>query len=60
MQQFIDGFFNLAILERTWWYVLQGFGMTLQLCLVVVPVGLAFAAAAFFASRDFRRAAAFL
>ncbi len=41
MQQFIDGFFNLAILERTWWYVLQGFGMTLQLCLVVVPVGLA-------------------
>jgi polar amino acid transport system permease protein len=41
MQQFIDSFFNIAILERTWWFVIQGFGMTLQLCLVVVPVGLA-------------------
>lgn len=33
-------FFNLAIMGETWPVVLRGLGMTLLLCLVVVPLGL--------------------
>ncbi|HVL58046.1 MAG TPA: amino acid ABC transporter permease [Burkholderiaceae bacterium] len=34
-------FFNLAILREAWPFLLKGFGMTVLLCLVVVPLGLA-------------------
>ncbi len=41
MQTLIDNFFNLEIVVAAWPILLQGFGMTLLLCAVVVPVGLA-------------------
>jgi polar amino acid transport system permease protein len=37
----IHGFFNVSILAQAWPYLLAGFWMTVKLCLVVVPLGLA-------------------
>ena len=41
MQLFLDSFFNLAVLQATWPFLWRGFLMTLQLCIVVVPLGVA-------------------
>ena len=39
MQLFIDSFFNIEVLKATWPFLWRGFLMTLQLCAVVVPLG---------------------
>jgi polar amino acid transport system permease protein len=41
VQQILDVFFNLAILERAWPFLVRGMAMTAALSLVVVPLGLA-------------------
>jgi polar amino acid transport system permease protein len=41
MEALIQGFFNTAILAQAWPYLLAGFWMTVKLCLVVIPLGLA-------------------
>jgi polar amino acid transport system permease protein len=41
MEALIHGFFNVAILAEAWPFLLAGFWMTVKLCLVVVPIGLA-------------------
>ena len=41
MQQILEVFFNLVILERAWPFLLRGIEMTAALSLVVVPVGIA-------------------
>jgi polar amino acid transport system permease protein len=41
MQQILEVFFNIAVLERAWPFLLRGVGMTAALSLVVVPVGVA-------------------
>jgi len=41
MDQLLDNFANLAVLKESLPYLLQGLAMTLKLCLVVVPLGLA-------------------
>jgi len=41
MQQILEVFFNVAILERAWPFLWRGVQMTLALSLVVVPVGVA-------------------
>jgi polar amino acid transport system permease protein len=41
MQQILEVFFNLAILERTWPFLWRGVQMTILLSLVVVPIGVA-------------------
>ena len=40
MESLIENFFNLDIMVQAFPTVLRGFGMTLKLCLVVIPVGL--------------------
>ncbi|MEM7025776.1 MAG: amino acid ABC transporter permease [Pseudomonadota bacterium] len=40
MEQLIQSFFNVEIMLRTLPTVLRGFGMTLTLCAVVIPLGL--------------------
>lgn len=40
MEHLIYNFFNLEIMVQAFPTVLRGFGVTLQLCLVVIPVGL--------------------
>ena len=40
MDQLIQSFFNVEIMVRTLPTVLRGFGMTLTLCAVVIPLGL--------------------
>lgn len=37
----INSFFNFDILRETWPYLLAGFWMSVQLCLVVIPLGVA-------------------
>ncbi len=39
MELLLTNFFNLDILRQAWPYLLSGFGMTLLLCLVVIPLG---------------------
>jgi len=39
MEHFLDSFFNIAVLKATWPFLWRGFLMTLQLCAVVVPLG---------------------
>jgi len=41
MEALISGFFNLQILAEAAPYLLRGLGMTLMLCLVAIPLGLA-------------------
>jgi polar amino acid transport system permease protein len=41
VQQILDVFFNLAILERTWPFLWRGVQMTFALSLVIVPMGVA-------------------
>ena len=41
MQQILEVFLNVAILERTWPFLWRGVQMTILLSLVVVPVGVA-------------------
>ncbi len=40
MEAVIDQFFNLAVMARTFPILMHGLGMTLLLCLAVVPLGL--------------------
>lgn len=40
MNQIIQVFFNPAIVERVWLFLVQGLGMTIVLSLVVVPLGI--------------------
>lgn len=41
MNALIENFFNLGIMSQSFPMVLKGFGMTLLLCLVVIPLGCA-------------------
>jgi len=41
MDQLIDQFFNVRIVLQTWPLMLRGLGMTLLLCAVIIPLGLA-------------------
>lgn len=41
MEALLDQFFNLNIMRQAWPLVLRGFGTTLLLCAVVIPLGLA-------------------
>ena len=41
MEAIVQNFFNLAIIERVWPYLLKGLGTTIALSLVVIPIGLA-------------------
>lgn len=41
MAEIIQVFFNPAIVERVWLFLVQGLGMTIVLSLVVVPLGVA-------------------
>lgn len=41
MELLLTNFFNVEILRQAWPYLLAGFGMTLLLCLVVIPLGVA-------------------
>ena len=41
MQQILEVFLNIAVLERAWPFLLRGVGMTAALSLVVVPIGVA-------------------
>ena len=41
MELLLSSFFNIGILRETWPYLLAGFGMTVQLCLLVIPLGVA-------------------
>jgi len=41
MEQIIQSFFNLGIVKAAFPFLVKGFGMTILLCLTVVPLGLA-------------------
>ncbi|MEZ5739020.1 MAG: amino acid ABC transporter permease [Burkholderiaceae bacterium] len=41
MNALIDNFFNLDILAQTWPFLLAGLWVTIKLCLLVIPLGLA-------------------
>src|SRR6056300_1672043 len=41
MAGFIEQFFNIQIMIATWPTLLQGLGVTLLLCITVIPMGLA-------------------
>jgi polar amino acid transport system permease protein len=56
MQSLIDGFFNTKILVEAMPYLLQGLGMTLLLCAVALPLGLAGGLLLALASTSRRRA----
>lgn len=55
MSEFAQTFFNLQIIQAAWPILIRGFGMTLLLCLIVVPVGLAGGLAVAILSRSERR-----
>lgn len=40
MEALADQFFNLAIMQKAWPLMLRGLGLTVMLCLAVVPLGL--------------------
>ncbi len=48
-------FFNWGILQQAWPYLLKGLGMTVLLCVVVIPLGVAGGLAVALASRARRR-----
>ena len=56
MQTLIDGFFNTKILLEAMPYLLQGLGMTLLLCAVALPLGMAGGLLLALASTSHRRA----
>ncbi len=39
MDALLLNFFNLGILQQAWPYLLKGLGMTVLLCIVVIPLG---------------------
>ena len=41
MDALILNFFNISILQQAWPYLVKGLGMTVLLCLVVIPLGVA-------------------
>jgi len=41
MEQILDQFLNVAIMQKVWPLLLRGLGTTLYLCALVVPLGLA-------------------
>ena len=41
MELLVQQFFNLDVMRQAWPLILRGFGMTLLLCLAVIPLGLA-------------------
>jgi polar amino acid transport system permease protein len=41
MELLAQQFFNLEVMRQAWPLILQGFGMTLLLCVAVIPLGLA-------------------
>ena len=41
MELLVHQFFNLDVMRQAWPLILQGFGMTVLLCLAVIPLGLA-------------------
>lgn len=41
MELLLNSFLNIGILAQTWPYLLAGFWMTVKLCLVVIPIGVA-------------------
>ena len=41
MELLLNSFLNAGILAQTWPYLLAGFWMTVKLCLVVIPIGVA-------------------
>ena len=41
MESLLLNFFNLGILQQAWPYLLKGLGMTVLLCIVVIPLGAA-------------------
>jgi polar amino acid transport system permease protein len=55
MDSLLVNFFNLGILQQAWPYLLKGLGMTLLLCVVVIPLGVAGGLAVALASRAPRR-----
>ena len=56
METLIDGFFNTRILLEAFPYLLQGLGMTLLLCAVALPLGMAGGLLLALASTSHRRA----
>ncbi len=55
MESLLLNFFNLGILQQAWPYLLRGLGMTLLLCLVVIPLGVIGGLAVALAARAPRR-----
>ena len=55
MDSLLLNFFNLGILQQAWPYLLKGLGMTVLLCIVVIPLGVAGGLAVALASRAPRR-----
>ena len=51
MDSLVTNFFNLGILQQAWPYLLKGVGMTVLLCIVVIPLGIAGGLAVALASR---------
>jgi polar amino acid transport system permease protein len=41
MEDLIQQFFNVEIMKQTWPLMLRGLGMTLLLCLIIIPLGVA-------------------
>lgn len=55
MYKLLDQFFNVGIMVAAWPTILQGLGMTLLLCLIVIPLGVAGGLLAALASLSPRR-----
>jgi len=55
MDKLLDQFFNVGIMVAAWPTILQGLGMTLLLCLIVIPLGVAGGLLAALASLSPRR-----
>jgi polar amino acid transport system permease protein len=55
MDSLLVNFFNPGILQQAWPYLLKGLGMTLLLCVVVIPLGIAGGLVVALASRAPRR-----
>lgn len=51
MDSLLTNFFNLGILQQAWPYLLKGLGMTVLLCVVVIPLGVVGGLAVAIASR---------
>ena len=60
MSDLIDNFFNLEILRQTWPFLLAGVWVTIKICLLVIPLGLAGGLALSLASTNRYRAVRWL